>query len=57
MERIKQIIEEHEAHGLTFTIAETYYEYGTHYLLIVKGMPIFHSVDLERVQDYMRSYM
>ena len=57
MEKIKQIIEEHMAHGLKFTIAETYYEFGTHYMLLVNGMPSYHSVDLDKVQEYMRCYM
>ena len=57
MEKIKQIIEEHMAHGLKFTIAETYYEFGTHYMLLVNGMSSYHSVDLDKVQEYMRCYM
>ena len=56
-EKIIRVIEEHKVHGITFTIVETLYEFGRHYVLLVNGEPGFHSIDLERVQDYMRSWM
>lgn len=56
-EEIIRIVEEHQAYDLTYIIAETLYEFGTHFVLIVNGEPGFHSTDLERVQKYMRSWM
>ncbi len=54
-EKIIRVIEEKQIHGITFTIVETMYEFGTHYVLLTNGLPGFHSVDLERVQRYMNS--
>ena len=56
-EKIIRVVEEHQAHGLTYTIVETMYEYGQHFVLLVDGEPGFHSTDLERVQKYMKSWM
>ncbi len=56
-ENIIRVVEEKQAHGATFTIAETLYEYGTHYQLFINGVPDFHSVDLDRVQNYMKVWM
>ena len=56
-EEIIAIIDRRQAHGLEFTIAETKYEYGTHYVLFVNGQPGFHSIDLERVQRYMERWI
>lgn len=38
---------------MLFQIAETSYEFGQHYVLIINGEPGFHATDLERVQNYM----
>ena len=52
-ERIIRVIEEKQAHGITYSIVETEYEYGRHYVLLLNGRPDFHSTDLEKVQNYM----
>ena len=57
MEKIIRVVEEHQAHGITYTIVETLHQFGTHYVLLANGLPGFHSTDLERVQKYMRSWM
>ena len=57
-ERIIRVIEEHHTvNGLTFSIVETQYMFGQHYVLLVNDKPGFHSTDLERVQNYMRSLL
>lgn len=56
-ENIIKIIEQQQAHGMTYMIAETAYEFGTHYVLFVNGQPGFHSTELERVRKYMQSWM
>ena len=30
---------------------------GTHYVLVINGNPGFHSVDLDRVQNYMNEFI
>ncbi len=55
-EKIISIVEEVRARGIVFQIAETLGEFGPHYVLFTNGMPGFHSVDLERVSNYMHSY-
>ncbi len=52
-EEIIRVVEEKEANGVTFSIVETRYEFGRHFVLLMNGVPDFHSVDLERVQNYM----
>jgi hypothetical protein len=52
-EKIIRMIEEKKAGGMLFQIAETSYEFGQHYVLIINGEPGFHATDLERVQNYM----
>lgn len=56
-EKIIRIVEEERSHGITCTIAETMYEFGRHYVLFVNGEPGYHSIDYERVHDYMESWM
>ena len=56
-ERIIRIVEQATSHGMTFTIAETLYEYGRHYVFYIDGQPDFHSTDLERVKNYMKIWM
>lgn len=57
-ERIIRVIEEHHTNnGLSFSIVETQYMFGRHYVFLVNGKPGFHSTDLERVQKYMRSWL
>ena len=56
-ERIIKVIEEHHANGMTYSIVETLYEFGRHYVLLINGEPGFHSTDLNRVQRYMKSWM
>jgi len=56
-EEIIRIVEEKEGHGVVFQIVETRYEFGRHYVLFMNGHPGFHSMDLERVQDYMKVYL
>lgn len=56
-EKIIRIIENRTAYGMTFTIAETLYEYGRHYVFFIDGHPGFHTTDLERIREYMRSYL
>lgn len=53
-EEITRIVEEKESRGILFQIAETKYEFGRHYMLIINGMQGFHSTELERVQNYMK---
>ena len=52
-EEIIRIVEEKKANGITFTIVETKYEQVRHFVLLMNGVPEFHSVDLERVRNYM----
>ena len=56
-EKIIRVVEERQAHGMTYTIVETLYKYGRHYVLLVNGAPGFHSTDLERVQKHMAGWM
>lgn len=56
-ERIIRKIERKEAHGIVAEIAETAYEYGTHYVLFLNGHPGFHSVDFDRVEKYMNDIL
>lgn len=56
MERILRIVDEVQAHGATFTIAETAYEFGRHFVIYINGVPDFHSKELERVRNYMRMW-
>ena len=46
-----------KAHGVTYTIAETAYEFGRHYVLYANGIPGFHSTDLKLVRNYMEKNM
>ena len=55
MEQIKRIMVKKNFKGIELVIAETYYEFGTHYVLITNGMPGFHSTDYDRVENYMNS--
>jgi hypothetical protein len=52
-ERVIRIVEEKKSRGILFQIAETQYEFGRHYVLVINGEQGFHSTDLERVQNYM----
>ena len=54
-EEIIRVIEEYHVNGILFQIAETKYEFGRHYVMIMNGKPGFHSVDLDRVLNYMKS--
>ena len=54
-EKIIRIVEEEYVSGVCFQVAETEYEFGRHYIMLMNGEPGFHSTDLERVQNYMRS--
>lgn len=56
MEKIIRIIEERRAHGILFQLVETQYEFGYHYVCFINGMPDYHSVDLEKVREYMYSF-
>jgi hypothetical protein len=56
-EKIINVIENHHSNGLTYTIVETQYAFGHHYVLLINGEPGFHSTDLERVQRYMKNWM
>ena len=56
-EKIIRVVEEQRAHGIICTIVETAYEFGRHFVLMVNGKPGFHSTDLERVQNYMKSWL
>ena len=54
-EKIIRIVEEKSYRGIVFQIAETFYEFGRHFVLVINGEPGFHSTDYERVQRYMNS--
>ena len=56
MEKIIRVIERKRICEVDFAIVETKYEFATHYVLYTGGLPGFHSTDLERVQNYMRSF-
>lgn len=56
-ERIIRIIDRKVAHGIVAEIAETEYEFGRHYVLILNGRPGFHSVDYDRVEKYLNSIL
>lgn len=56
-EKIIRVVEAVEVKGLSMEIVETEYEFGRHYVFVVNGMPGFHSLDLERVRNYMYSSM
>ena len=55
MEKIKEILYENIIKGYHLIIAETYYEFGTHYVLFVDSEPGFHSTDYDKVFKYMKS--
>ena len=52
-ERVLRVVERKTTNGIVAEIVETTYEFGTHYVLIINGHPGFHSVDLDRVENYM----
>ena len=55
MEEIVRVVEEQRIGRFMFQIVESKYEFGTHYVLVTDGEPGFHSIDLERVQNYLKS--
>lgn len=55
MEKVKEVIVEKKYNGFNLVIAETYYEFGTHYVLCANDIPVFHSTDYERVVKHMNS--
>ena len=56
-EEIIKVVEEKTIGSMTVQIVETKYGYGTHYVLVVNGKPGFHSIDLDRVEDYMNFWV
>ena len=56
-EKIIRVVEEHQVRGMTYSIVETCYEFGRHYVLLLNGERGFHATDLERVQKHMKSMM
>ena len=55
MEKIKEILYENTIKRFHLIIAETYYDFGTHYVLIVDSEPCFHSTDYDTVFKHMKS--
>ena len=53
-ERILRVVEERKVHGIVFTIVETVYEFGIHYVVLTNGEPGCHSVDLETCREYVQ---
>lgn len=53
-ERIIRVVERRQVGRFEFAIVETMYEFGRHYVCLMDGEPGFHSVDLERVQNYVQ---
>lgn len=53
-ERVINVIKHKKEHGVDFTIVETEYELGTHYVFLINGVPIYHSVELGNVKAYMK---
>lgn len=49
------IIEEYNKNGICLQVAETRYEFGRHYVVLMNGEPGFHSTDLDRTLKYLRS--
>lgn len=56
-EKIIRVVEEAESRLGKLVIVETQYEFGTHYVLLENGKPGFHSTDLERVRNYLKTWL
>lgn len=54
-EEVISIIEEYNINGICFQVAETKYEFGRHYVVLMNGVPGFHSTDRDRTLQYLRS--
>lgn len=56
-ERTIRIIDEKRAHGIIAQIAETSYEFGSHFVLFLNGQAGFHSTDYDKVKNHMNSIL